>query len=266
MEKCKIFIAIWDVNGLGFNESLDVNTVNYNRKSAISYIPGVTTWQFTGSPPIFQENINKFILENDPDLIVIGFSNEKTFGSYFHSHFLPCNMSNIGYTLIEKFKSSYIQELNILSLRLSFYRKKDINFLTLTHKKIISNKSIVCTINYKKVYNISFIFCCTNVCENDNKSNISMCNYNFNKNIEDSDARPDALFYFGNIYYPTENIFQDEMKKNNIYQFNNILSGDNTAKICYNGINFAIHEKFIDILNGYGNKILCSCFVVNDNE
>lgn len=266
MEKCNILFVIWDVNGLGFNESLDPVTVSHNRESAISYIPGVTTWQFTGTPPIFQEKLTKFIISDNPDLVVIGFSNEKPYGSYYHSHFLPCDMSTIGYVLIEKIKSTYVQSLNLLSLRLSFYKKKDCNRLTLTHKKFNTNRTIICNINYKKIYNISFIFCCTETQERDNKSDISLCNYNFNKNIEESDARPDVFFYFGNIFYPTERIFEEEMEKNNIYQFNTIFSGDGTAKICHNGINFTVNEKSVNILNGYGNKILCASFVVHDGE
>lgn len=132
----RIMVFSWNTESVSLGETLDPNIAAFNRESCSAYIPGLTTWKYPGIIPDFYPKLAAFIVHHDPDIIVIGFQEDRYPGSYFHSHLLPEEMPKIGYGLIKRTKlmgigvTSYNGTLNgdpfERGIRVSIYVKKDL--------------------------------------------------------------------------------------------------------------------------------------------
>lgn len=134
--KYRILVFSWNTESVSLCETMDPEIAASNRISYSSFIPGITTWKYSCDIPDFYPKLSQFILENSPDLVVIGFQEDRYPGSYFHSHLLPEEMPKIGYDLIKRTKlmgigvTSYKGALKgdpfERGLRLSIYGKKEL--------------------------------------------------------------------------------------------------------------------------------------------
>lgn len=100
----KIMVFSWNTESIGISETMDANIAAYNRTSCTSYLSGVTTWQYSCNIPDFYPRLAELIKENNPDLVVMGFQEDRFPGSYFHSHLLPEEMPKVGYGLVKRTK------------------------------------------------------------------------------------------------------------------------------------------------------------------
>lgn len=132
----RIMVFSWNTKSIGLCETLDPEVAAYNRESYSQYIPGLTTWQYSADIPDFYPQWEKLILSKNPDILVIGFQEDRYPGSYFHSHLLPEQLPKIGYDLVKRTKlmgigvTSYKGLLNKdpfeRGIRVSIYAKKDL--------------------------------------------------------------------------------------------------------------------------------------------
>lgn len=132
----RIMVFSWNTGSIGLCETMDAETAAYNRTSYSTMIPGITTWKYACDIPDFYPKFSKFITDNAPDLVVIGFQEDRFPGSYFHSHLLPEEMPKIGYDLVKRtklmgvgvtsYKGVLKGDLFERGLRLSIYAKSDL--------------------------------------------------------------------------------------------------------------------------------------------
>lgn len=94
----------WNTKSISLCETLDPDIAAYNRESYSKYIPGLTTWKYESDVPDFFPDFLKLIKNKDPNILVIGFQEDRFPGSYFHSHLLPEEMPKIGYNLVKRTK------------------------------------------------------------------------------------------------------------------------------------------------------------------
>jgi len=103
----RIMIFSWNTESISLCETLNSDTANYNRTSwggLNIFGIGATWWQYKCEIPDFYPKLVEFIEQNSPDIIVIGFQEDRYPGSYFHSHLLPEEMPKIGYDLVKRTK------------------------------------------------------------------------------------------------------------------------------------------------------------------
>lgn len=147
----KIMVFSWNTESVSLSETLDFEVSDLHRSSYSSYVPGLTTWHYRCNIPDFYPKLVQFINENNPDLIVIGFQEDRYPGSYFHSHFLPVEMPKLGYELVKRtklmgvgvttYKGLLKGDLFERGLRMSVYGKKDL--VPLIEKEEVNMRSIV---------------------------------------------------------------------------------------------------------------------------
>lgn len=140
--KYKIMVFSWNTESISISETLDVDS-SHNK-----YLPG---FNYNCNIPDFYPKLVQFITDNDPDLIVIGFQEDRYPGSYFHSHFLPVEMPKLGYSLVKRtklmgigvttYKGLLKGDLFERGLRLSIYGKK--NLVPLIEKEEVNMRNIV---------------------------------------------------------------------------------------------------------------------------
>lgn len=124
----KIMVFSWNTQSVGLCETINSNIAEYNRLGAF------TTWRYTCTVPDFFEELSAKIKREEPDIIVIGFQEDRFPGSYFHSHLLPEEMPKLGYDLIKRSKlmglgmTSYKGMMNLdpyeRGIRMSIYAKQ----------------------------------------------------------------------------------------------------------------------------------------------
>ena len=100
----RIMVFTWNTESISLSETLDVSVAREHRKSGSSYVPGMTTWRHEGEIPDFLPALLSFIRDKDPDLVVIGFQEDRYPGSYFHSHLLPQEFGKEGYGMLKRTK------------------------------------------------------------------------------------------------------------------------------------------------------------------
>jgi hypothetical protein len=132
----QIMVFSWNTQSVGLCETMDPNVARYNRTSYSEYVPGLTTWHYPCDIPDFYPKFKQLIKDKSPDLIVIGFQEDRFPGSYFHSHFLPEEMPKIGYELVKRtklmgvgittYKGALKGDLFERGLRISVYAKKNL--------------------------------------------------------------------------------------------------------------------------------------------
>jgi hypothetical protein len=125
-KKYKILVFSWNTESVPLCETLDKSIADRNRS-------GWTTWRYSYNIPDFFPNLAELIRHNKPDIVVIGFQEDRHPGSYFHSHFLPEEMPKLGYGLVKRtklmgvgitsYKGSLEGDLFQRGIRLSIYAK-----------------------------------------------------------------------------------------------------------------------------------------------
>lgn len=100
----KILVFSWNTESIALAETLDVQVAEYNRSTASSMFPGMTTWRHTYNIADFYPKLSELIKQHQPDIIVIRFQEDRLPGSYFHSHLLPEELPKIGYSLVKRTK------------------------------------------------------------------------------------------------------------------------------------------------------------------
>ena len=73
----KILVFSWNTESIALAETLDVQVAEYNRSSATSMFPGMTTWRHTYNIPDFYPKLCEIIKQHQPDIIVIGFQEDR---------------------------------------------------------------------------------------------------------------------------------------------------------------------------------------------
>lgn len=104
MSTYRILVFSWNTQSIGLCETLNGQEALENRNSYSNVIPGITTWQYPCQLPDFYPALALLIKDKDPDLVVIGFQEDRYPGSYFHSHLLPEEMPKMGYQLLKRCK------------------------------------------------------------------------------------------------------------------------------------------------------------------
>jgi len=141
----KIMVFSWNTESVCLGETLDVKEYNNKSNYKINY---------NCQLPDFYYELEKMIKNNNIDIVVIGFQEDRFPGSYFHSHLLPNELSKIGYKLLKRNKlmgvgiTTYKGILNgdtfVRGLRLSVYIKKKLLSTTSdTSTEIKSNISVI---------------------------------------------------------------------------------------------------------------------------
>lgn len=93
--RLKILVFSWNTASVGLCETLDSNVKNKNRS-------GFTTWRWDSDLADFWVPLKKRIKDESPDVVAIGFQEDRRPGSYFHSHLLPEEMEAMGYYLLRR--------------------------------------------------------------------------------------------------------------------------------------------------------------------
>lgn len=96
-DRLKILVFSWNTASIGLCETLNREQRNYNRS-------GFTTWRWESQMADFWPQLKLQIEKDDPDIIVIGFQEDRKPGSYFHSHLLPKEMTGMAYSLLNRSK------------------------------------------------------------------------------------------------------------------------------------------------------------------
>jgi hypothetical protein len=94
----KIMVFTWNTESVNLSETLDKDKADSNRHSFF------TSWRYSCHLPDFFPQFSNKITSNNPDIVVIGFQEDRYPGSYFHSHLLPEEMPKIGYGLVKRTK------------------------------------------------------------------------------------------------------------------------------------------------------------------
>jgi hypothetical protein len=126
----KILVFSWNTESLTLCETMSDEEADYNRSG---YFTG---WRYSYEIPDFYPHFTKYILHSSPDIIVIGFQEDRHPGSYFHSHFLVTEMPKIGYNLVKRtklmgigvtsYKGAIKGDLFQRGIRISIYAKTDL--------------------------------------------------------------------------------------------------------------------------------------------
>src|SRR3990167_5106435 len=126
----RILVFSWNTQSITLCETMDLEKAEYNRS-------GWTTWIYPGNIPDFFPSLVSKIKEYDPDIVVIGFQEDRKPGSYFHSHLLPGEMDNMSYSLLNRSKllgvgvTSYKNTIKcdpmVRGLRTSVYIRKSLS-------------------------------------------------------------------------------------------------------------------------------------------
>ncbi len=126
----KILVFSWNTQSLKLCETLSDQQAIWNRSGLLP------KWQYVCEIPDFFPRLVEYIKSNDPDLIVIGFQEDRHPGSYFHSHLLPEELPPLGYSLVKRtklmgvgvttYKGLTQRDLFRRGLRVSIYAKRDL--------------------------------------------------------------------------------------------------------------------------------------------
>lgn len=140
MEKSyRIMVFSWNTESISLCSSMKPEPIEDNTSSSVynvwNYIPNIWSTGMCEVPDFFN-SFKIFINNNKPDVIAIGFQEDRKPGSYFHSHFLVEEMPKIGYELVKRtrlmgvgvtsVKNAMKGDLHSRGLRLSIYAKKEL--------------------------------------------------------------------------------------------------------------------------------------------
>jgi hypothetical protein len=95
-ETVSIFALTFNTQSIRLCESLDEQVVSKHRNATF------TTWHYNCYVPKFWQDVANKIIQEKPTLVTISFQEDIKPGSYFHSHFLPEQMTQLGYKLFDR--------------------------------------------------------------------------------------------------------------------------------------------------------------------
>jgi hypothetical protein len=141
MSGVKILSFCWNSDGIRICETNSPHKKEQSRKG----VKGLLKQDCDFAD--FLPAVKSILSENDPDIVCIGFENDPSTGTYFHSTLLPPRMIKMGYTKVHRdtkkgvvIKGSVIGKGDISrSLRLSVYAKQKLV------NKVNSNKNYNCS-------------------------------------------------------------------------------------------------------------------------
>lgn len=123
----KIFTFIWNTESIRLGESLNRSECDQHRQSYLS------PFHFACEIADFLPSLLTQIVQEDPDIVAIGFCEDCSPSSYFHSHLLPIEMGKHNYSLIKRnrmiglgvttYKALFSFDLKMRGLRTSIYAK-----------------------------------------------------------------------------------------------------------------------------------------------
>jgi hypothetical protein len=123
----RIFAFIWNTQSVRLCETMDPAESTSHRTGVLS------PYRFAAEIPDFFLPLMEQIRKHDADLIVIGFQEDASPGSYFHSHFLISEMPKHGYHLVKRtklmgvgdttYQSLFEMDFKLRGLRASIYAK-----------------------------------------------------------------------------------------------------------------------------------------------
>ena len=135
----RIMVFSWNTESISLCETMDEEVAKSNRTSwgGINFFGiGATTWQYKCDIPDFYPKLADFIQRNSPEIVVIGFQEDRFPGSYFHSHLLTNEMPKIGYGLVKRtklmgvgitsYKNTIKGDPHERGLRVSIYAKSEL--------------------------------------------------------------------------------------------------------------------------------------------
>lgn len=115
----KILAFTWNTESVRLCESMDPMVCNEHRIT-VPYTNGLipsSNWLYNCEIPDFVDQLKKLIINNNIDIVSIGFQEDAYPGSYFHSDLLPNEiMPSIGYRLIKRNKTIGFGKTTVKSL------------------------------------------------------------------------------------------------------------------------------------------------------
>lgn len=102
----RMLVFSWNTESISICETMSDQQATFNRTGYTVPVLGtkLTTWRYPGEIPDFYPKFVELIQTHDPDLVIIGFQEDRHPGSYFHSHLLPEEMPRLGYGLVKRTK------------------------------------------------------------------------------------------------------------------------------------------------------------------
>jgi hypothetical protein len=221
----KILVITWNTQSNRLAESINLETLKTNRETG--YL-----WR-QGSVSDFWIPLKEKIKQENPFAVIIGFQEDVSPGSYFHSHLLPEEMTKIGYEFYDRttlmgFGQTSVEaisqaDLFLRGLRLSVYLKNGsrikLRYQSQSYtSSIFRNKggvSIYLSLPNDEVLaivNTHFPFESNSLIEMVQKKNFmirqnslfaqnSFYNEMYQKLIIESPARPQYILVFGDLNY-----------------------------------------------------------------
>jgi len=139
----KIFCFIWNTQSVRLSESLNPLELTEHRNGFLA------SYQFSAEIPDFFPSLMEKIKTENPDLVIIGFQEDASPGSYFHSHLLPTEMPKYMYTLVKRtrlmgvgdttYQALLSLDFKMRGLRLSIYAKEPLATQILEEEDILSH-------------------------------------------------------------------------------------------------------------------------------
>jgi hypothetical protein len=102
----RILVFSWNTESISICETMSDQQAAFNRSGYTVPVIGtkLSRWRYPADIPDFYPKLIEMIQQNSPDIVVIGFQEDRHPGSYFHSHLLPEEMPKIGYDLVKRTK------------------------------------------------------------------------------------------------------------------------------------------------------------------
>lgn len=132
----KFLVFSWNTQSVPLCESPNNATAENNRNNGGFFGFNLSMWKPEYVVPDFFPHLKEKICEENPDIVVIGFQEDRHPGSYFHSHYLPSEMPEIGYSLLKRTKlmgigktsydNMFSGDLMRRGIRVSIYCKKEL--------------------------------------------------------------------------------------------------------------------------------------------
>ena len=167
----RILVFSWNSESISMCETIDPDQAKTNRTGWFS------TWKYPCEVADFFQPLKERINSYDPDILVIGFQEDRKPGSYFHSHLLPEEMPKIGYQLVNRNRLMGVGITTVKGikqadpfergLRMSVYVKEDLVPLVKAEQQEYvcssaitrSKGAIACYLNIKGIAPMAFICC-----------------------------------------------------------------------------------------------------------
>lgn len=125
----KVLTFCWNSNGINLCETMNEFKKDKTREGVTGFFK--QKCEFAD----FLPKMKGILVDNDPDVVCVGFEKDPNTGTYFHSTLLPARMTKFGYKSIYKETKKGV----LGALRLSVYAKKELSI------QIKQNKTYNCS-------------------------------------------------------------------------------------------------------------------------